>query len=305
LVEHFVVETRKHEKQLNESKMAQHKNSSFNVAELLSPTNGVRGALQKKGVEPKDHHKENLRAIRDAQKQNREKKVEVELKSSSQKQFKMKQFQNVESVVSQKMSQQQQQPDLPRTPSREFLRAHSKTEDPRLATISNPASPRSPRVRAKDPIPKDSGKLLPRTEKDFIAGNAIEVIRTRPKEHLSSQKELPTAHDVNPEYGRVPQYLQHRLDEKRNEEEERRRLAEERQGCPEGMVKMADNERLESLRILQENKAKLEKEMCNLPLVIDTPTLRRRKEDMETKAREIEDAIKVFSKSVVFMSVDQ
>ena len=62
-----------------------------------------------------------------------------------------------------------------------------------------------------------------------------------------------------------------------------------------------EEERLETLQILRDNIAVANKELSKLPLTVETPSLMRRKNELERKIEEIEAAIKIFSRPKVFI----
>lgn len=69
---------------------------------LTAPLWACSDALARRGGQPKDHAKENLRMIRDAQRVNRERR-EAEEGEQAPQPFKLRQFEGVESRVEQKM----------------------------------------------------------------------------------------------------------------------------------------------------------------------------------------------------------
>jgi hypothetical protein len=71
--------------------------SGSSVSSLINPVNGYRDTLRRKGVEPRNHAKENIANMRRKQAVNREAK-ESEERRGEQK-FVMKRFRNVESRV--------------------------------------------------------------------------------------------------------------------------------------------------------------------------------------------------------------
>lgn len=76
-----------------------HQLSGTQVSEILNPTNGYRGALIKKGIQPKDHMRENMRIIKEKQRENREKAEHQETKNV----FKLSKFANVSSTLKKKL----------------------------------------------------------------------------------------------------------------------------------------------------------------------------------------------------------
>lgn len=68
-----------------------------------------------------------------------------------------------------------------------------------------------------------------------------------------------------------------------------------------GMRLMPEDERLETLEVLKKNREEVDRAIQQLPLRIETPSAIRRKEDLERRLREIEDAIKIFSRPKVLV----
>lgn len=70
----------------------------------------------------------------------------------------------------------------------------------------------------------------------------------------------------------------------------------------QGMIRLSEEERLQTLESLKTNRAELLSALSKLPFVIDTPTLKRRQTDIETKIREIENAIGIFNRTTVYVA---
>ena len=98
----------------------------------------------------------------------------------------------------------------------------------------------------------------------------------------------------------VPKYLQTRKAQQAAEAEWRARNAPD-PDCPPGMTMMPDSERLETLRVLQQSSDDVKEQMRRLPLRIETPSQIRRQAALEAKLKEVEDAIKIFSREKVFV----
>lgn len=64
---------------------------------------------------------------------------------------------------------------------------------------------------------------------------------------------------------------------------------------------LPEEERLETLAILERNKHDVERALQGLPIIIETPSQIRRKDELEKRLKEIEDAFKVFSRSKVLV----
>ena len=127
---------------------------------------------------------------------------------------------------------------------------------------------------------------------------------------VTSSPPKPFAEDVtqrvvHEDYGTVPIYIQ----ERKAEMAEVTRLAEEKaereKGCPPGMSRMSDPERLQTLEVLKKNKAVGYDELAKLPMTVETPSLKKRKNGLERKLEQIEEAIKIFSRSVVWVNEDE
>lgn len=87
---------------------------------------------------------------------------------------------------------------------------------------------------------------------------------------------------MNPDYGKVPEYItkvKHEIQEEykiaAQLEEERKKQAEIEK-LPPGMHILPEDERVELLHGLTERKSKIDKEYCGMPLAIDTEPLRVR-----------------------------
>lgn len=100
--------------------------------------------------------------------------------------------------------------------------------------------------------------------------------------------------------GEIPKYLTARKLEwqKAKEEEEKIALA----SCgPPGHVLLKEDERLAMLESLETDVAAQYNELSTLPLTVRTLKMKKRKEEIEGKILELEEAIAVFSKPKVFI----
>jgi len=106
------------------------------------------------------------------------------------------------------------------------------------------------------------------------------------------------------DYGKVPQYMIQRKLEK--EQKEREEMAEaERRKIPPGMRKMTEEERAETLHILECNKKEVLDAIKKLPLVIETPKMIRYQGDLNRKMKEIESTMAIFRKPTVFVKMEE
>ena len=138
----------------------------------------------------------------------------------------------------------------------------------------------------------------PRSQTNYVSNNARTVINARPVRHEEERKE-----SKHKDFGHVPAYLEER--KARMAEMEAQRIANARDpGCPPGMTLMPEEERLETLRVLRATLDDVKGQMQRLPLTIETPSQIRRKNALEAKFKEVEDAVKIFSRTKVFVRDD-
>lgn len=58
---------------------------------------------------------------------------------------------------------------------------------------------------------------------------------------------------------------------------------------------------METLAMLQRNKQEVERAIQALPIVIETPSQIRRRDDLEQRLRDIDEGLKVFARSKVLV----
>ena len=134
---------------------------------------------------------------------------------------------------------------------------------------------------------------------NFINSNAMSVIAAgHPEAHPEAESNQALHHKS---YGKVPPYLAARQKKRLEEEEERRRNAPD-PTCPRGMKVMPDEERIGTLRVLQDSQAEARKQLYAFPLAIDTPSQLRYKNKLEAKLKEIEEAILIFDRDRVYIA---
>ncbi|GFH06303.1 4-diphosphocytidyl-2 C-methyl-D-erythritol synthase [Haematococcus lacustris] len=97
------------------------------------------------------------------------------------------------------------------------------------------------------------------------------------------------------DYGRIPSYLLDRKLELAEQVADAQR-AKEAALIPPGMRLLPEEERLETQSILERNRVDVERALQSMPIVIETPSQIRRKDEMERRLREIADAVKIFSR---------
>jgi hypothetical protein len=274
------------------------------IADSLNPDNGYRGRMERMGVKPRDHMKENVRQLRQAQVKHR---IEKEESQRPQKElYKLAQFKDTPSRVFDHVDQS------PRETNEEYLvkgssekrrldiASHSRQAraevERKLKEAENLAiKPRSPR-KASVPRADDINYVAPRNHENFIYRNKVTATHMLPPEHTPE-----VDHSRHNEFGRVPAYLEERKAQWEEQEAERIRNAPD-PNCPRGMCIMPESERLDTLRTLRESLRECQNQLERMPFVIETPSMKKKHTDLEFKMKEIEQAIAIFSKPKVYVA---
>lgn len=269
----------------------------------------------RKGQKPKNHMKENLLAIRDSARYNREAREAEQLRNSPGKDlYKLSQFRHVESrvydVVSnvpltersenflQKGSERIRRMELEKESKEARAQVERKIAEAREISDQPLGSPR------KAPVPKEDGVFQHRNV-DFVSSNKRASVLQRYNAPKSDRRQdghgpQPSKHES---FGRNPKYLEERKQQLREEQEIRRSNAPDPE-CPRGMKLMPEDERLSTLDSLQSSKAEVLRLLGKLPFVLDTVSSRKKQEVYESKLKEIENAIGIFKKPKVFIAED-
>lgn len=261
------------------------------VANAINPVRGYRDALVRKGLTPKDHHKENMEALREAQKFNREIKAEEEEQKDTHA-FVMDKFKDVESRIGALKNIEDHQDH--------FEKTMQKLSDERSKKVfeaeKKPAASQK-YTRRFPPLPKDEGKLLHTEGRNFIEENAKDAVTMPPPEE-EEDVSAPFRHEYQ---GKVPDYLEERKMEL-DLAKEQARQEEEARNAQTGMTLVSESDRMKTLEVLIANRLKIEEELRRMPLVRDLPSLVEKENLLHAKLKEIEDAIKTFSRKKVYLS---
>uniref|UniRef100_A0A8C5MXN9 Enkurin domain-containing protein n=2 Tax=Leptobrachium leishanense TaxID=445787 RepID=A0A8C5MXN9_9ANUR len=253
----------------------------------------------------KNHEKENVRRLREIQKKCKEKELENNLLGPQPVKalWKSNKYENVESKV--KMQLQEQAATI-NAESQKFLRAHS-----RCGSVTLPNQSCSPRPsRPTSAVPDQDFKVLG-SSINFIAHNAknakkAQIRRSRSlqslNEVLGQKKQEQNEYDIK-QKGHVPQYLIDLKEKMRKEKEEQQKMAPD-PSCPPGHTMMPEAKRQETLRNIKQSQDQLLKELLSLPVRADTLSIQNRRTELEKKLSEIEEALKIFSRSKVFIKTD-
>jgi hypothetical protein len=103
-----------------------------------------------------------------------------------------------------------------------------------------------------------------------------------------------------PNYGKTPKYIEKYKEEAKEKQEFKleQRAAKMR---PPGTRVLPENERIETLEKLEQNKKEVIAIMNQLPISMRTENLKKHKIELENKLTEIERAIETFSRKVVYV----
>ncbi|RLN54673.1 hypothetical protein BBJ28_00023402 [Nothophytophthora sp. Chile5] len=254
-------------------------NASDAIAAILHPHEGYREKLQRKGVTPKDFERENKLRVKKLQAENRERRrreVRTRLENCCCKKRRFTRWLLVVTIALLRslLVQEASQPG-------EFKLTRFKAVRPRVfrqEEVSTRSHTKTERV-------------------DYVNANAWEVIKAPSTRSNQEEEARPSRRD----YGRIPRYLLERKEQWAREEEERRLNAPD-PDCPPGMVLLDEDERIRTLRVLHKSLGEAQLRMNALPLSIETMMQIRRKNALEAKLQEIEDAIKVFDRAKVYVA---
>lgn len=158
-----------------------------------------------------------------------------------------------------------------------------------------PLTPRKTNV----PKSQEIAKLNPRTNTDFLSRNKIKAQSMLPPDE---KKEIEYVKHRN--YGNVPNYIENRKAQWKEQKDEIERSKPD-PNCPKGMKLMPEDERRSTLQVLESSRTEANKQLNNMPFIIETPSARRKVVELEAKLREIENAISLFSKPKVYIAINE
>ncbi|OMJ74893.1 hypothetical protein SteCoe_26100 [Stentor coeruleus] len=239
------------------------------VAEILS---------EPKRLTDINYEKKNYTQLKNAQTENRKKKEELDARPPKEP-FKIKRFQNVESVV-------YKNPEEIKKPKQVKERSNSANQ-PIIVTYN----------------PDDEGQVndkKPDNKRDYVTQNAKAAITQAPSK--IQQVQVENTKTLNPSYGKVPQYIEE-YKAKREEQMEKKKQDEEQAKCPPGMKLMSETERVETLAILQKGKDDVWQAINRLPIASNTLAVQKKRSECEAKLIELENAIKTFSRPKVYVAL--
>lgn len=278
------------------------------IQNFINPDGGRRGEMMRKGREVKDHMRENVMNMREAEARSRELREQARIPEKEL--YKMAQFRDVGARVF-----EEPKPESIRQPvgDGEFLakgNAERRREDlamegrlkraeldKKMNDARNLADMSLTPRKATVPKATEVLKLAERNNSNYIVKNKVKAVS------MSSQQapEKPSTSAKHQDFGRVPEYLEQRKAQWEEEKEEIRRRRPD-PNCPPGMCLMPEEERLETLEVLRASKVETLKQLQALPFIIETPSLIRKQTMLESKLQEIDNALNLFNKPKVYIA---
>ena len=156
---------------------------------------------------------------------------------------------------------------------------------------------------SKKNINNNSNVLLPKISKNYIRENRQLVIDNKvPMKHKQQTEPIKRNNSKHKDYGKVPAYIKKYELEREIKNEEIKRQ-EEASKYPKGTKLLSEEERLNTLNGLIQNKKELTNQLEKMPITTRTNAVRIRKEELIKKLEEIEKAIDMFSRKHVFVKL--
>ena len=156
---------------------------------------------------------------------------------------------------------------------------------------------------SKKNINNNSNVLLPKISKNYIRENRQLVIDNKvPIKYKQQTEPIKRNNSKHKDYGKVPAYIKKYELEREIKNEEIKRQ-EEASKYPKGTKLLSEEERLNTLNGLIQNKKELTNQLEKMPITTRTNAVRIRKEELIKKLEEIEKAIDMFSRKHVFVKL--
>ncbi|KAK2949598.1 putative Calmodulin-binding [Blattamonas nauphoetae] len=292
------------------------------VAEYLNPVQNRRDALARKGIKPKDHERENKLKLQEKNRELQEQRAQEEWERENPRRFKLKQFQDVPSRVSAEPKQPRSIDDPRGTGSQRGPSSSDRTNRRDVVdTAEYYSRDTARRGGGKENVTNllgggqrpvrssgygyreaDEGRSDPPPSSKPTTAAKKGAFRSGGIARIPAGNE-DRAKDLNPSYGKVPDYLVERKKLKEAEEELAR--IELERSAPDGCVLLSEEERLETLMQLEEDRREANSALNRLPIANKTQASEKRRRELEQEIQSIEDNIKAFSKEKVYIRVDE
>lgn len=166
-----------------------------------------------------------------------------------------------------------------------------KAPKPKHRAIPEP----EPEPPMKSPIKANKPKAEPRI--DFIQRNIEEAADAKTRAH--KPKPGPKKYENAHKPGEIPKFITRRKEEI---EAEHAPIPESK--CPPGMRLLSDEEKMDAILNLKEQKEAIEAQLAKAPLRIESPQLLRQKRMLEQELTDIDASIDQLSRQYVFVPED-
>lgn len=130
-----------------------------------------------------------------------------------------------------------------------------------------------------------------------ILDNSALVKKQQQHDKEEKSKEMVT----HKNYGKIPRYIQ-KYDKQREDQAVQRMIEEEKAKHPPGTRLMPEDERLETLKDLQESRKEINTAIEKMPVVSRTMAGEKLRRELEDKLVKVDRAIETFQKKVVYVA---
>ncbi|GAB1599305.1 enkurin domain-containing protein 1-like [Argonauta hians] len=253
----------------------------------------------KKEVKPKNYLNENRKKVHQIQKLVRSKTLESQ--EPPKELWKSRRFQDVPSRFRESLEKGPVE-------SKPAARAHSQT-GPLIRLSNAKSSVEAPLKKLSLNSASDQNHIeASRKNVDFIRRNgqaAKHHQQSRPASSLREENARKKTEDEFTKYkiGVIPKYLKDRQAQWTKDEEERIANLPD-PTIPPGHKMLPETERVETLELLQKNQNELLQMIQKLPLSNDSIRAQKKRQDLEKRLGEVDEAVKIFSRCKVFVKIE-
>jgi enkurin domain-containing protein 1 len=206
-----------------------------------------------------------------------------------------------------KVAESRRQPRSRRQPSVSDSDKQSDSGFTRRRKLTKPPVPSRSTIEHDEAHTAMAERTKERQYHDFVRENhrSVKVIEdlARQQKEQNAARIARKQQEAKQRRGAVPSYLVKRKLEL--EQQKQARLEAERtKHLPKGMVLLSEEERTRTLSTLQRTQTTLLQKLQALPLVVEVLRMRRRKEQLESQLKEVEEAIAIFSRPKVYVAAE-
>jgi hypothetical protein len=155
----------------------------------------------------------------------------------------------------------------------------------------------------KGPTPKSNeiNNLNPKSNKNYILENRMKVTQNDVPVKAIKKEEPQQA--IHKDFGKTPEYLlKYKADAEKQKEYQK--MLEEQKKYPAGTRLLSEEERLETLNSLSQNRKDIITLLEKMPISMKSMAIQNKKTELENKLNELESAIRTFSRKQVFIKAD-